>query len=204
MYRLILFIIIIFISEKSNAIVMYNSNYIITSDTTASIATLNTNNNTNLISNAGSIFIFTEDSTNNYIGNDFIYTILGNAYLQVEKTISNIILNGNIITSIIPGCTINYLITITNYPIDDAGYKVIIYDRLCNNVSFKTAHVLYNNNFTFEWSTNSFPEQTYNSSNYFTNFPLNVIKDRVKWIRWKIKIFGINEKGRIGYTSILK
>ncbi len=181
---------------------MSNNSFIMSSDNIPSIGGAVSNSYTNIIGSGGNLLGFTNLSLSNWSGNAFIYTIIGDAYLNVNKKLEQVTLN-DISSVIIPGCTISYIIYVTNKPVDDAGYYVIVYDKLPEYTEYKT-NINNLENFIFEWSTNISPSQDYNSSDYFTNTLSPIIKSRIKWVRWKTRVFGINETANFVYRVTVK
>ncbi len=125
----------------------------------------------------------------------------GEAMLSISKSISNITLGG-INFRAIPGATIIYKIIYSNTSLN-ASSNAIIYDKLADNVVYRTNFFGTAAGWTVEYSTNTSPDQTWNSVDY-TNvcpFPKNLIK----WIRWCKPSVAANEDGKIlFYKGLIK
>ena len=121
--------------------------------------------------------------------------------LSLLKSISNITLNA-ICRPAIPGATIIYKISYSNTG-NTKAYYTSIYDKIIPYVTYNTQG--YGNTFgwSFEYSTNNFPNQGYISSDYSFGNPIN--KNKVKWIRWIKNQISTNEKGLyLWYTIVIK
>ena len=122
--------------------------------------------------------------------------------LILSKEITNIFLKGGI-SPPLPGSAIEYRIYYTNASFYDGyGTNVIIYDRLPYQfVTLKSNSIISSNGWIIEYSTNLMPQQSYNSSDYFTNcFPVIYIK----WIRWKKERVSAGEKGTFYFKVTIK
>lgn len=123
----------------------------------------------------------------------------GGVNLIINKSISNITL-GPSSTNPIPGSTINYKIYYSNSGSGNAS-NVIIYDRIPNEVTYKSNSSSFPSGWEIEWSTNTNPDQSYNTPNYTTTHPpVNFIK----WVRWKKSSVSSKESGKIFFKVIIK
>ncbi|MDD5067512.1 MAG: PQQ-binding-like beta-propeller repeat protein [bacterium] len=121
--------------------------------------------------------------------------------ITVSKSISNIRLNSQPSVSI-PGSTITYKITYSNRGSWN-GDSVVVYDRISQYVTFYTEGIHSASGWGFEHSTDSSPDQGYDSADYIPGYPPD--KNRIKWIRWKKETLFVNEDGvSLIYRTIIK
>lgn len=148
----------------------------------------------NVATVTGNIFPFTNS-------NKITITVVStNAPLLIlTKSISNIVLN-SITSEVIPGCTIEYKIEYSNSGAGNAS-NVIIYDKISEDVVYKSNSATVPAGWSIEYSTNSNPNQSYNSSDYTTTEPS---PNNIKWIRWKKSSVSSSEMGVITYKVIVK
>jgi len=104
----------------------------------------------------------------------------------LKKSISNVLLVG-VPSRPVPGALIIYKLTYSNIGSLN-GDNVLVYDRLPRNTSFFTEGIHTATGWTFEYSTNTLPDQNYLSINYLPGYPSD--KSTIKWIRWKKKFCG--------------
>lgn len=179
-----------------------NNAYIITSDNMPSVAGFmtNTGQGSNLINNMGEAVINTNGVPLDWLGQGFIHTLIGDAFLQITKTVSNTLLGGNN-SKAIPGATIIYKIYVTNKGLGDAGYSNVISDKLPANAIYKSNSWTTNNGWAIEWSTNSNPSQSYVSSNFkYSESP----PAKIRWVRWKKVVAPDFQGAKLTYGVIIK
>jgi len=120
--------------------------------------------------------------------------------LTISKSVSNITLVGNY-TAPIPGATIEYKIAYTLITNLKTASNIIIYDKLPPYITYLTDYLGTATGWTIEYSTNTNPDQSYNSSDYTKVRPP---KDKIKWIRWKKPSSGTDENKTLFYKAMIK
>jgi uncharacterized repeat protein (TIGR01451 family) len=130
---------------------------------------------------------------------NLIFTSTSGAQISISKSISNIKLGGSS-SVLIPGSTITYLIKCSNSGVSIAS-NIIIYDKIPSFVNFKSNSMLTPIGWTNEYSTNTSPNQAYNSSDYTKIHPPT---DRIKWIRWRKKLLSPAEKYEFSFKVIIR
>ena len=122
--------------------------------------------------------------------------------LGISKSISGIT-RKSIATNPIPGATVSYLISYSNYG-TGSGNSTTIFDALpFNNITFYSAYQGTASNWTNQYSTNQHPNQAYNSVNY-TNYYSAATKLHIKWVRFKKPVIAASEKGTFFIQLIIK
>ncbi len=120
------------------------------------------------------------------------------AYIQLTKSVSNVKLGG-VNETAIPGATITYAVYYTNQGC--SGVDVLVYDALDQNTSFSNNSMSAPAGWTNQYSTNSSPNQVWNSLDYTSTQPPAT---QVKWVRWKKPSVATGEAGYIYYKVIIK
>lgn len=120
----------------------------------------------------------------------FINFVSSSVVLKIFKSVISTTLNGSP-SPIIPGATITYQLSYTNTTAN-SGNNVIIYDKLpYKYVTYRTnSYSTTASGWTIEWSTNTNPNQHWNSSDYVSSCPAF---HNIKWIRWKKNPVSPNE-----------
>ncbi len=129
---------------------------------------------------------------------EYIFT---NTLFSVKK-VNSVSLAGNS-EHPIPGATLKYTISYSNNG-DSAGCRLIIYDRIPDRIHtdyITNSHTNSQPNWTAEWSTNKFPDQSWTSGDYTNVHPA---LQSIKWIRWKKNVAGEIETGFFRYSLIIK
>jgi len=126
----------------------------------------------------------------------------GGTTLSIVKSVENVTLGGSGSLPI-PGTTIDYLITYSNTG-SIAANNVIIYDDLpVNYVVYKTNGGGTATGWTVQYSTNTTPDQSWDSTHYNSVLPAN--KADIKWIRWIKASVGTAEDGlTLKYSVTIK
>ncbi len=120
--------------------------------------------------------------------------------LNVQKSVNKITRNG-ISSTAIPGATIEYKIHFTNT--GNVAENSIVYDAISyrNFVYVSNSYTNSEEGWIVEFSTNIYPSQIYNSSDY-TN--IDLFPDFIKWIRWKKGVVGAHKSGNFYFKVIIK
>ncbi len=122
--------------------------------------------------------------------------------LNINKSLSDIMLNGSSIAAPIPGAVLIYRISYSNSG-NAAGDNALIYDELPDNTKYNTNYMLPPaTGWTSQFSAAADPDQDYGSVDY-TNCPPSV-KTNVTWIRWRKPFIQADESGILIYKVIIK
>jgi len=133
-----------------------------------------------------------------YSATNIIPVSAGIPKISIIKSISNVRLKNQKIQPI-PGGTMIFKIEYTNSG-NASLQNALIYDKIPIYTKFLTNSAI-SGGWIVEYSTNTLPDQSYNSSYYTT---LQPSPEKIKWIRWKKTTVNSDEKGEIFYSVIIK
>lgn len=132
-------------------------------------------------------------------GNTNVRLYLLGPSLTMVKSVSNVTLGG-VDNIAIPGATITYKIWCSNA--GAAGTtRVVIYDHINSNTLYKSNSSTNSGGWTNQFSTNTNPDNSYDSTDYISTEPA---ASAIKWLRWKKPSMAAGETGRLLFKVIIK
>ncbi|OHD57385.1 MAG: hypothetical protein A2Y33_07835 [Spirochaetes bacterium GWF1_51_8] len=121
------------------------------------------------------------------------YQICGVPYLTLVKTVQSIqVMSTNLA---LPGALLLYQISYSSLS-NGRAYNVVLYDKVPLNTHYYTNYMGTAAGWTVQFSSNTSPNQGYNSADYHSN-PTNAL-----WVRWKKGLVYPSEDGRTFYLGV--